>query len=97
MSDVAAISLATRPVDRPAKSVWDRLDRDEKLFLSYQIILLELFLLTALWFGFGGVIVFAKVSAVVVLALIVAFTSVDLFRKRVSIPRTSDLDPADPV
>lgn len=62
-------------------SFWRSLDDDEALFLSSQIVLIELFLVVALAFGYAGVIVFAECMAAIILFGIVAITSTGLIRR----------------
>lgn len=83
-------SIARAPVaDTPLRNLWrrttavfDRMEHDEKVFLSTQIVLIELFLLVTLLFGYAGLIVFAKAAAAITLTTIVAITSTGLRRPR---------------
>jgi hypothetical protein len=84
MSDIAALTTSRDAPPAPAMSVDrpSRMDHETKLFLSYQVILIEVFLLSLLIFGYAGVIVFAKAMAAFVLVTIVAVTSTGLLRRR---------------
>ncbi len=83
MSDIAAQTSQRdiAPADPVSVDRPGQMDHETKLFLSYQVILIEVFLLSLLIFGYAGVIVFAKAMAAFVLVTIVTVTSTGLLRR----------------
>lgn len=77
-TDTPAVRDHDAPEAAPGGMTFERFGRAEKLLLSYAAILLELFLIVALQFGYPGVIVFAEIGAASALIGLVVVTATGL-------------------
>jgi hypothetical protein len=73
-----ALPASDAPKPPSGRMAFEQFGRTEKLLLSYAAILVELFLIVALQFGYPGVILFAEIGAVSALVSLVIVTATGL-------------------